>query len=471
MKRFSMAISADAATATQTGRLYRRLWRWHFYAGLICLPFLISLAVTGALYLFRNEIEDVVYRQQLFVVPPADAAHAALLSPQRLVDAALAARPGVARAWTGPSAPDRAAQVDVAADDGVRQVFVDPYTGRVTGSIDSESRLMTVVKHIHSLALIGDGAKYVIEAVAGWLLVLVSTGLYLWWPRGRWGGALTIRATPASRLWWRDIHAVCGLFAAVALVFLALTGMPWSVFWGSRVNRALTDHGLGVPAAMWRQVPRSAVPTTALGDVPWTMGAERLPVSDEHAGHEGHEGHGPGAAPMVMADKKTGPGLGLDQAEKAFRRLGLPAGYRLSLPGGPAGVYTATVMPDAVAGQRIVHLDRYSGRVMADIAYADFGPVAKVTEWGVSVHKGREYGRLNQYVLLLACLMLIFLAASGVLMYWRRRPRGKLAAPPRRDGDTVGKGIVVIGVVLGIMFPVLGASMLLALAFDRLASR
>jgi len=305
--------------------------------------------------------------------------------------------------------------------------------------------------------------------VAGWLLVLVATGLYLWWPRGRKGGVVSIRATPASRVWWRDAHAVCGLFAATALVFLALTGMPWSVFWGSQVNRMLTEHGLGVPAAMWRQVPRSAIPLTALGEVPWTMRPETLPLSaipdtDAHAGHEGHEGHAMGTASMAMAamPHSAGPGLDLDQAEQRLRGLGLPAGFRLSLPGGPAGVYTATVMPDKVAGQRIVHLDRYSGRVLADIADADFGAVAKITEWGVSVHKGREYGKFNQIILLLACLMLMFLAGSGFVMVWRRRPPDRLvAAPPRRDGDVMGPGVIAIAAGLGLIFPVLGVSILL----------
>lgn len=28
---------------------YRTLWRWHFYAGLFVMPFLIVLAITGTL--------------------------------------------------------------------------------------------------------------------------------------------------------------------------------------------------------------------------------------------------------------------------------------------------------------------------------------------------------------------------------------------------------------------------------------
>ena len=40
---------------------YRTVWRWHFYAGLFVLPFMISLAVTGALYLFRDEFDNLIH--------------------------------------------------------------------------------------------------------------------------------------------------------------------------------------------------------------------------------------------------------------------------------------------------------------------------------------------------------------------------------------------------------------------------
>jgi uncharacterized iron-regulated membrane protein len=460
--------------------LYRRIWRWHFYAGLVCLPFLVSLAVTGALYLFRGGIEDLVYRDQLIAAPAPPGAPA--LRPRQLTDAALAAVPGEVRALVLPAGPGRNAEVDVATPAGLRQVFVDPLTGRYAGVIDADARLMTVIKHIHSLALAGDWAKYIIEAVAGWLLVLVSTGLYLWWPRGRSGGVLSVRATPGQRIWWRDMHAVCGLLASMVLAFLALTGMPWSVFWGANVNRALAEHGLGVPKTMWH-APRSAQPLAQLGDVPWTMRPEALPRSGAagpgaagpgapgpgatgHEGHAGHEGmagmdHSRHAMP-ISGD------IGLDAAVARFAALGLRDDYRLSLPREAAGVYTAVRMPDAVAGQRVVHLDRYSGRVLADIGYADFGAVARVTEWGVSVHKGLEYGLANQLLLLLACLMLVFLAASGIVRWLRRRPPGSLAAPARRPDDGLAPGVIAITVALGLLFPVLGCSMLLALAIDYL---
>ena len=46
--------------------LYRRAWRWHFYAGLVCLPFLTMMALTGALYLYKEPIESLIYARQSF---------------------------------------------------------------------------------------------------------------------------------------------------------------------------------------------------------------------------------------------------------------------------------------------------------------------------------------------------------------------------------------------------------------------
>ena len=40
----STAAQPEAAASS---RLYRAVWRWHFYAGLYVIPFLMMLAVTG----------------------------------------------------------------------------------------------------------------------------------------------------------------------------------------------------------------------------------------------------------------------------------------------------------------------------------------------------------------------------------------------------------------------------------------
>lgn len=451
--------------------LYRRVWRWHFYAGLICLPFLLLLALTGGLYLFKDPIEQWVYRPLLMVEGPPSGAS---LGAEALVARALAAEPGEAVRFVSPASPGRSAEVGVkTATAGVVAVYLDPAGGRVLGRLADSTRLMNVVKRLHSLALAGKVANLWIEVVAGWAILLVVSGLFLWWPRGRSGGVVSVRGQPRQRLWWRDLHAVTGALAAAAILFLAVTGMPWSAFWGEQFGRLTKTWGVGTPRYVWGGAPPSTLPLAGLTDVPWASSHAPLPTSSGtsgHDGHDGHEGHAPATA-VTSSTALPAPALGLDHALQIFRDLGLPAGTPVRLPSGPQGVYSAMRFPDDVRELRVVHLDRYTGVVLADIGLKDYGAVGRLTEWGISLHTGRQFGLLNQLLMLAGCLSIVLLAVSSVVMWWKRRPRGRLAAPPRRDGDRAALGAMAVAALLGLLYPLLGASMLVALCVDALMPR
>jgi uncharacterized iron-regulated membrane protein len=464
--------TAPAAASTPASGLYRRVWRWHFFAGLACVPFVLSLAITGMLYLFHDRIDDLVYARQLLRTPATASAPAR--APSRLIAGALQAYPGAAAALTLPADARHNAQVDVRRPGGgTLQVFVDPATGRVAGAIDADARIMNTVKHVHSLAIAGTLGRTVIEIVAGWIVVLMATGIYLWWPRGRRAGVVAIRSGAQGRVWWRDLHAVTGAFGGAIVLFLALTGMPWSVFWGANVNAWTTAHGLGVPNGVWTGVPKSTLPPGALGELPWAQQQAPVPASREtheaHEGHEGHEGHG-GMAMSGPALPAAPNAIGPDAAAARFAAIGMDGGYRLVLPRDAHGVFSAVRMPGQVEAQRVVHLDQYSGKVLMDIGPADVGAVGRVTQWGVAVHQGAQYGTANLVVMLAGCLALIALCVSGIAAWWLRRPAGRLAAPARRDGDRVARGVLLIAAVLGCVFPLLGASMLVVLALDVAAT-
>ena len=88
---------------------YALAWRWHFYAGLFVAPFMILLALTGIVYLFKPQLDALLYPQLLRVEAGAQMRSADQLlagvrqaHPQAAVD-------GVAHAWTsrGVSSPPR----------------------------------------------------------------------------------------------------------------------------------------------------------------------------------------------------------------------------------------------------------------------------------------------------------------------------------------------------------------------------
>lgn len=442
------ASAADTDTGTPFTALYRAVWRWHFYAGLLVLPFMVLLAVTGGAYLYKDEINGLLYGRYLYVTP----SEAAALPPSEIVSRALAAEPGEAVGYIPPAAPDRSAEVRVKDASGEKHlVFLDPTGGAVLGTLSdggaAGTPFMLLVRKIHSLDYFGWFPNRIIEVVAGWAIILVVTGFYLWWPRGRKEGVLTVRAERRRRVFWRDLHAVTGAYAGLFILFLAVTGLPWSGFWGARVNGWANNSGLGYPSEFWDNVPKS----------------------DAHMGHAmTHTSWSLEQAPMPESTPDGSGPIGLDKAVEVLEGLGIHRGYAIDLPSGPEGVYSASVFPDQVAGERIVHLDQYSGKVLFDGGFAELGLVGKTIEWGISVHMGQEFGLLNQLLMTAACLAIVLMSVAAAVMWWKRRPKGSLGAPRLPADARIGKGVLVIAAVLGLILPLTGLSILVMLLIDRL---
>lgn len=54
-------VEQTVKAADKQRPMYAAVWRWHFYAGIIFSPFLIILALSGAVYLFKPQIESALY--------------------------------------------------------------------------------------------------------------------------------------------------------------------------------------------------------------------------------------------------------------------------------------------------------------------------------------------------------------------------------------------------------------------------
>lgn len=445
----STAVPFDAAPASLSARssLYRAIWRWHFYAGLISVPFMILLAVTGSVYLFKAEINRTVFAYRNVVQAQA----APMQAPSRLAAEATAAVPGTRlKSYAEPASPTSSALVTVTGDGAKILVYLNPYTGQVLDTVDADTEFMFVARKLHSLVYFGDYASYLIEAVGGFALILVATGFYLWWPRRRAGGVVTVRGTPAKRIWWRDVHAVTGAFAGVVIFFLAATGMPWSKFWGAHVQNYASQAGVGYPPALWDDVPSSMVPMSEAATKPgWVV--ETAPV--------------PASTPTGAA------AIGLDRAVENAHALGITRGFEMSVPGDETGVYTAAIYPADLAKERTIHFDQYTGKPLVDLAFKDYGPIGKAIEFGINVHMGQEWGLPNQLVMLATCLAIILSSVAAVVMWWKRRPVGRVGVPPYPAEARVYRALWIAAAALGLAFPITGGAILLMLAVDLLVIR
>ncbi|MCK2220121.1 PepSY domain-containing protein [Actinomadura sp. ATCC 31491] len=460
------APSPTTPAPASSSQRYRAVWRWHFYAGLFVAPVLLVLAVTGAVYLFKEPFEEWRYQDVRTLAQPVAAPRP--LSEQ--IAAARDARPGAAvMSVVPPSSPDRTTRVILQGADtgpfaqGV-SVYVDPGTARVVGQIDDAATFMRMVRTIHGELMSGVAGDRVVEIAACWALILVASGTYLWWT----GRRTRARASRSPRGRLRRLHVRVGVGSGAVVVFLVVSGLPWSGVWGDGLQRLQERTGSTAPNAA--DFPHTSTPPLS-GDlsanpdakVPWA--AERLPVP-ESGGHAGHAGHGgaaqAGALPVEAA---------LAAARPAVASCG-ECEVKVLLPDGPTGVYTVVAEPRRdPSAARTLHVDQYSGKVLTSYGWAEYGTMAKLVEQGIALHEGRRYGPANLAVMLAACLSLITLVVTGGWMWWKRRPRGRAGAPARPADRRTAYGVIAIMAVLGLVFPLAGATMVAVLLLDRLVLR
>ncbi|WP_273690466.1 PepSY-associated TM helix domain-containing protein [Ketogulonicigenium vulgare] len=442
----SGGLPPDAARRAKASNLYRAVWRWHFYGGLIILPFMITLAVTGGIYLFKDEVDRIVHADFMRVEPGG-----AMLQPSALIAAALAAQPGTAVKYTDPARGDQSTEITVQSDDGAKAVFVNQYTGEVLEVRADRSTFAWTVRYLHSFRYFGPNPRKIIEIVGGFSILMVLTGVYLWWPRGQKGGVVTVRGTPARRTYWRDVHAVSGTILGAFIVFLSITGMPWSGVWGGKVNQWANSGNFGYPAGLRVDVPMSHDHLDHIAKTSWSLEQAQIPET---------------ALPIPDM-----PSIGIDIAVQIFDEMGLHRGYSVALPNGPTGVFSGSVYPDDLTQQRVVHLDQYTADALIDMSYADYGPLGRWLEFGINTHMGQTFGLLNQIVLLLVCIGIVVLMVSAAVMWWKRRPSGKLGVPPMPSDRKVFIGLFIILGIGGVIFPLTGITLAVMIAFDMLWQR
>lgn len=439
-------------------RGYRAVWRWHFYAALWTAPLLVVLTLSGAIYLFDREI-DAWWNRDVQTLAHAPGATALPLARQEA--AVLAAYPGAAIMRVRlPFAADEAAIWSLRTAGGpLRDVYLDPARGRVTGERDPALQPTNLVRKVHGTLLGGEIGSHVVELVACWTLVMMATGVWLWWPR-KWKarGVIVPRLAAAGRRRWRDLHAIPSILNAGFVILLVLTGLPWSAFWGAQFTRlgeavpfiAPSPNFHAPPQADPHAMHKMAAMPPADPKLPWTIRHSMMPHG---------AGHGPAGIARIEALLPL-----LDRAHYG-------EGVRILYPQGPAGVFTVSYVPDKAEGQRTLYVDPGSGRVLGNVGWADYSPVAKAVEWGVMTHMGRQYGIANQLANLAVCLVLVGSVAAGLVLWWRRRPQGELGAPALAAGDRMPAGVRALLAALAVLFPLVGATMVPVLAWGALKAQ
>lgn len=412
-------------------RFFSRLHLW------LSLPFGIVITLmcfSGAMLVFENEISEWL-RPELYRVEE--------VGGERLPAGELAARvqrtlPDSVQVTGVTLSADPRATVRVSLSKPRRaSVAVNPYTGEVVGRVERLPFFATMFS-LHRWLLgkptASDGSMGWGKIVTGvstlaFVFVLLS-GLVAWWPRKRrvWADTLRLRWHRHAFMRWFHLHRWAGVWTAVWLLLMSLTGLMWSFKWYNRGVYALLGVEQPQQAGHGSPGEAKAVP----------HGGKRVDVAERGGGKAPREGRGRGrrgeATEGNPSDRRT-PGREARRAERAeakatadfscWQRVAdelarrTPDYRTITLRDGKAGVSVQTMGNSRASDS--YEFDPHTGRITSFTPYAEAEAAAKVRGWQFSLHTGAWGGWLTRILYFLAALLGATLPLTGYYIWWRKR--------------------------------------------------
>jgi uncharacterized iron-regulated membrane protein len=420
--------------------LYRVIWRWHFYAGLITAPIMLIASATGAIYTFHNEISDWANRDTTFVEPQGerlsyDEQQAKLMeqAPDVTEIDAISVQndPRRATKFYVHIHPEGADEQDPGTERH-RIYSVNPYTGALLGTSILEENFFSVVLDLHRSLFAGSTGRLLVELATSWGLVLLLTGLYLWWPRGKQRvlGVFIPRLKAKPYIILRDLHAVVGFYTAIFAAIILFTGLFISLVWGGAFNAVSMKMNQSLMGFLMPAAVESAEP--APGGKP-TL--ESLVTTS-------------------MEFSQPGDNMYLQFAEM------------------PKTAHKVYLMKDGDTNTvRGLDLDPQSGKLIQATLTKDLTPMVSLLAVAVSLHQGKTFGMPSKIIAFITCLALVGMVITGIWMWWDRRPRGTTGFPRRVTGGKLPTWVVAATIAVCILLPTVGASLIVILAGDWLFRR
>lgn len=359
----------------------------HLWLGLSLGALFVVLGLTGSALVFYVEIDAALHREAR-----GDAASAGpgWDSPvwDRALATARASRPDPRGEWsfeaTGQGGPIPARYYPPShhgghhaeremlwfSADGTAIVRSDPWG----------SYLMSWLYELHMHLLSGEPGRLIVGWSGFAILLLLASGMVVWWPRGSWRKALAFKRRAAQIRRLRDIHKLAGLWSLLPLLLLVATG----------VLLALPDVKASLFAATIGPPPAAASPGPAAG------GGQRIAISAALA-----------AARRALPDARLAfidvPGEG----DKPIRmRVQVPGDPHLRFPGS------------------FIFVDQHSGQVLAIQDVRRGNAATAVNSWIRPIHDGSVGGLWGRVLAVILGFVPLLLFVTG-LLHWRRRVRAR----------------------------------------------
>ncbi|CAL2104000.1 Uncharacterized iron-regulated membrane protein; Iron-uptake factor PiuB [Tenacibaculum sp. 190130A14a] len=398
-------------------KLNQWLWKWHFIAGIISLPFVLVLSITGAIYLFNPQVEKEV-KASIQKVKDKTESTISYEEQWALAKQSMKKKPN---SMVLPFTESIATEFVSGRFSHKNSLFVNPYSGKVTGKFSPKDTWMYTVRKLHGELLGGKTGTKLVELVASWMLILILSGLYIWWPFQRGiKGVFTIRLREGKRILFRDLHAVIGFWISGLLILTLAGGLPWTDVFGANFK--------------WVQkVTNTGYPKT------WS-------------------GRG------LTSEIKEKP-LTLDEMVTIAKQQKLKGTISIGLPKNEKSTFSVSNKTFDLNAQKMMHFDQYSGALIKKHNWSDVGFLMRGRMWVMAFHQG-QFGGWNWWLMFGVAVMLTIMSLGAIASYVVRKPENSWGIPKVSKSFKINPLIVTFLILLGIILPLFGISILFILLIE-----
>jgi len=365
---------------------FRKIIFWlHLTAGVSAGIFIFMMCVTGALLSFQSNILEFAEREMRFLKVPAQ--NHQPLAVREIIANVIEGKPNAKPSNITFKNDSTSAATIALGREG--QLFVNPYTGAITGEGAKGWRgFFRFVEDLHRwLAFSGDGrpiGKSINDASNFLFLFLAISGVYIWFPRRlAWRNFRSV-------LWFRsglrgkarnfNWHTTIGFWSSLVLIILTLTAVVISYQWAGNLVYTLTGNEVPQP-----QTPQPTTPNQAV-EQPFAV-PENL---DEL---------------WTKAENHTN-----------WKTIGL----RLPIVRDSAVFTIDEGIYWNIFGRSTLTIDAKTAEIAKWETYGEQNSGRRLRSWMRFTHTGETGGIVGKFIGFLACIGGAFLVWTGLSLAWRR---------------------------------------------------
>ncbi|SEL96469.1 Uncharacterized iron-regulated membrane protein [Paenibacillus sp. cl141a] len=432
---------------------FRRL---HFYAAWFITPLLLTLTLSGIGYLFFNEVENNIYQNEFFGQSDIKSKQSIDEAIKEISDKYPSHQIGKISMMEEPYNH----RVTISNDEGdSRYIFLDS-NNQIVANQNAKYTYANFMRNFHSsLFTESTFIRYLVELTACWTIFLIVSGIYMTFKKR----LLAIKTEQrTNKLKFQKIHAILGLVIALPLVVIVLTGIPWSVFMGSHISKFGQEH-----PELGRTELRYNPPQSDVNEIPWATRSLDQPTSN----HTGHADHHSNATVSINNPNQQSLEFIINKAQNE----NIVRPFSIVYPSNEQGVFTVSKGSNTgVTGldvspyqETTAYFDQYSGKLIARINFDDYGIIGKWFTWGIPLHEGHLFGMANKILNLIVCIAFLAAIVMGFVS-WMKKIKPRNMNWPKRTNKTWSIGVIITLLILGILMPLFGLSILIIFIIESI---